>query len=78
MHYFVHTFVRDTVNPPCPYVNPNKKEVNSAWLSDERDERSVLGHTRIHKGKLKDDHPEIATAHNPKVLDESIALLEKI
>ena len=27
---------------------------------------------------MKEDDPEIATAHNPKVLDGGIALLEKI
>ena len=55
-----------------------RKRINSDWPADRWDERSVLGHARIHKGKMKDDDPEIATAHNPKILDGYVALLEKI
>ena len=31
----------------------------------------------VHKGKIKDDAPEITTAQNPKVLDGGPTLLEK-
>ena len=60
------------------FVNDNGKDINSDWLTDRWDERSALGHTRIHKRKMKDDDPAIATLQNPKQLDGSLARLEKI
>ena len=41
--------VRDIANSPS--VNHKGKEVNSDWFSDQWDERSVLGHARIHEGE---------------------------
>ena len=55
-----------------PFVNHKGKYVNSYWLADQWDERSVLGHVQIHKGKMKGDDPEIDTAQTP------LALLKKI
>ena len=33
------------------------KVVNSDWLADQSDERSVLGHAQFHKGRMKGDDP---------------------
>ena len=60
-----------------PFVDNSAKDVNSDWLADQWDERSVLGHVRIHKRKMKEDDPANATAQNPKHLDGGIALLKK-
>ena len=43
--------------------------MNSDWLADQLDERSVLGHAQIHKGNMKGDDPQIDTAHTPERLD---------
>ena len=61
-----------------PFVNHKGKHVNSDWLADQWDERSVLGHARIHKGRMKGDDPEIDTAQTPKRFDECLAVQEKI
>ena len=60
------------------FVNNKEKDVNSDWLADQWDERSVLGHARIHKGRMKGDDPEIDTAQTPKRFDECLAVQEKI
>ena len=49
--------------PIVHFVNQRGKEVNSDWLTDQWDERSVLGHVQCHKGRMKSDGPEIDTAH---------------
>ena len=41
-----------------PFVNHERKDVNSDWLAyqyerSEADERSVLGHAQLHKGRMK-------------------------
>jgi hypothetical protein len=36
-----------------PFVNHNGKDVNSDWLADQSDERSVLGHALNDKGKKR-------------------------
>ena len=59
-------------------VNYKGKGVNSDWLPDQWDERSVLGHAQFYKGKMKGDDPVIDTAQAPKCLKERLALLEKI
>ena len=47
-----------------PFVNHNGKDVNSDWLADQSDERSVLGHALNDKGKMKDDdHFIFSTLH---------------
>ena len=61
-----------------PFVNHKRKEVNAGWLADQWDERSILGHAQIDKGKMKGDDPEIDTAPTPKRFDGRLALLEKI
>ena len=65
-----------------PFVNHKGKDVNSDWLVDLWDERSVLGPAQFHKGRMMgDDHgddPEIDTAQTPKRFSGHLALLEKI
>ena len=61
-----------------PFVNHKGKDVNSDWFADQWDERSVLGHAQIHKGRMKGDDLEIDTMQTPKRLDGRLALLEKI
>ena len=61
-----------------PFLNDKGKDVNSDWLADQWDERSVLGHAQFCKGRMKDDDPEIDTAQTPKQFDGRLALLEKI
>ena len=45
-----------------PFVNDKGKDVNSDWLASQWDERSVLGHAPINKGRMKGDDPKIDTA----------------
>ena len=59
-------------------MNDKGKDVNSDWLVDRCDERSVLGHARINKGRMKGDDPEIDTAQTPKRFDGNLAPQEKI
>ena len=59
-------------------MNDKGKDVNSDWLADQWDERSVLGHARINKGRMKGDDPQIDTAQTPKRFDWSLALQGKI
>ena len=61
-----------------PFVNHKEKDVNSDWLADQWDKRSVLEHAQFYKGRIKGDDPEIDTAQTPKRFDERIAVLEKI
>ena len=63
-----------------PFVNDIGKDVNFDWLAGQWDERSVLGHAQINKGKgkMKGDDPEIDTAQTPKRFDGRLALEEKI
>ena len=61
-----------------PFVNDKGNDVNSDWLADQWDERSVLGHARINKGRMKGDEPEIDTAQTQKRFDQHLALQEKI
>ena len=64
-----------------PFVNDKGKDVNSDWLlipPDQWDERSVLGHARVNKGRMKGDDPQIDTAQNPKRFDWRLALQGKI
>ena len=68
--------VPDTAIPP--FINNKGKDVNSDWLADQWDERSVLGHAQFHKGRMKGDDPWIDTAQTPKRFDWRLALLGKI
>ena len=65
-----------------PFVNPldlrKGKDVNSDWLADQWDKRSVFGHAQFHKEKIKGDDPEIDTAQTPKHFHGRLAPLEKI
>ena len=61
-----------------PFVNHKGNDVNSDWLAVQWDERSILGHARINKGRMKGDDPEINTAQTQKRFDRRLALLEKI
>ena len=61
-----------------PFVNHKGKDVNSDWLADQWDERKVLGHARINKGRIKGDDPEIDTAQTPRHFDGRLAPQEKI
>ena len=61
-----------------PFVNHKGKDVNSDWLADQWDERSVLGHAQLHKGRMKGDDHYIDTAQTPKRFDWRLALLGKI
>ena len=54
------------------------KDVNSKWLADQWEERSVLGHGRFHRGTMKGDDPWTDAVQTPKRLDGRLALLEKI
>ena len=54
------------------------KDVNSDWLADQWDERSVLGHARVNKGRMRGDDPKIDTAQTAKRFDRRLALQEKI
>ena len=45
-----------------PFVNHKGKDINSDWLADQWDERSVLGHAQFHKRRAKSDDLEIDTA----------------
>ena len=40
-------------------MNDKGKDVNSDWLADQWDERSVLGHARVNKGGMKGDDPRV-------------------
>ena len=40
-------------------MNDKGKDVNSDWLADQWDERSVLGHAQVNKGRMKGDDPQI-------------------
>ena len=59
-------------------MNHKEKDVNSDRPAGQWDERSVLGHAQINKGRMKGDDPEIHTAQTPKRFDRRLALLEKI
>ena len=61
-----------------PFVNDKGKDVNSDWLADQWDERSVLRHARVNKGRMKGDDPQIDTAQTPKCFDWRVALQGKI
>ena len=50
------------------------KEVHSDWLADQIDERSILGHARVIKGRMKGDDPQIDTAQTAKRFDWRLAL----
>ena len=50
-------------------MNHKGDEGNSDWLADQWDERSVLGHARVNKGRMKGDDPQIHTAQTPKCFD---------
>ena len=39
-----------------PFVNHKRKDVNCDWLTDQWDERSVLGHAQIYKERMKCDN----------------------
>ena len=69
------SIVRDTVN--SPFRKSQRKDVNSNWLVDQWDVRSVLGHAQSLRGRMKGDDPEIRTAQTPKRLDGHLAVLEK-
>ena len=56
----------------------NHKGKDSDWLAHQWDERSVFGHARINKGRMKGDDPEIDTAQTPKRFDGRLAPQEKI
>ena len=60
-----------------PLVNHKGKDINSDWFADQWDERSVLGHARFHKGRMKGTDPEIGIAQTPKRFDRRLALLAK-
>ena len=60
-----------------PFVNHKGNDVNSDWLADQWDERSLLGHAQFHKGRMKGDDPEVDTAQTPKRFDRRLALLGK-
>ena len=59
-------------------MNDKGKDVNSNWLADQWDERSVLGHARGNKGRMKGDGPQIDTAQTPKRFKWRLALQGKI
>ena len=59
-------------------MNHKGKDVNSDWPAGQWDERSVLGHAQINKGRMKGDDPKIDTAQTPKCLGRRLALQEKI
>ena len=59
-------------------VNQKGKDVNSDWLADHWDERSVLRHAQFYNGRMKGDDPEINTAQTQNRFDGFLALLEKI
>ena len=61
-----------------PFVNLKGKDDNADWLAGQKDERSVLGHAQINKGRVKGDDPEIDIVQTPKRFDWRLALLEKI
>ena len=61
-----------------PFVNDKGKDINSDWLADQWDERSVFGHARVNKGRMKGDDPQIDTAQTPKRFDWRLALQGKI
>ena len=58
-------------------MNDKGKDVNSDWLADQWDERSVLGHARVDKEMMKGDDPQIDTAQTPKRFDGCPAVVEK-
>ena len=59
------------------FVNHKGNYVNSDWLVDQWDKRSISGQRQLHKGSMKDDDREIDTAKAPKHLDGRVAHLEK-
>ena len=61
-----------------PLVNHKGNDVNSDWLADQWDERSVLGYVQFHKRRMKGGDPKIDTAQTPKRFDWRLALLGKI
>ena len=60
------------------FVNHKGKDVNSDWLTDRQNERSILGHAQFYKQKMKGHDPDIDTAQTPKRFDGRLALLKKI
>ena len=59
-------------------MNDKGKDVNSDWLADQCDERSVLGHARVNKGRMNGDDHQIDTAQTPKRFDWRLTLQGKI
>ena len=49
-------------------MNNKEKDLNSDWLADQWDERSVLRHARVNNGRMKGDDPQIDIAQTPKAL----------
>lgn len=66
--YFISNLVRDTAKS---FVTRNGEDVKSDWLANQWNMRRSLGHVRIHKEKMKDEDPEIATEIG------GLALMEK-
>ena len=71
-HFLKSGLVRDTAN--SPFCESQRKDVKSDWLAGQLDERSVLGHAQINKGRTKGDDPEIDTAQTPKRFNRNMAL----
>ena len=61
-----------------PFCKSKRKEVNSDWLAYQWDEHSVFGACANSQRKMKEDDPEFATAHDPKILYGGLAFVEKI
>ena len=54
-------------------MNHKGKDVNSGSLVN-KDERSILGHVQISKGRMNGDNSEIDTARTPKCFDGRLVL----
>ena len=59
-------------------VHHKRKDVSSDWFADKWDERSVSGHAKLHKGRMKGDDNAIDTEQTPKCLHGRLPLLEKL
>ena len=49
-----------------PFLDHKRKDINSGWLADQKDKRSVLGHVQYQKGRIKGYDHEIDTAQTQK------------
>ena len=64
---FCFVIVRFGILRIPPFVNHKGNDVNSNWLTDQWNERTVLGHAHFHKERMKgNDQSADSKAQTPK------------